>query len=148
MHRNSEDVLTKQRRIAYLARQSPEMAFTSLAYLMDIDWLKEAYRRTRKDGAVGVDGMTAEEYEQDLEVNLQSLLDRAKSGTYKAPPVRRVHIPKGGSTTETRPIGIPTVSSNRTCPQRVFGVSYYQASLSPLAWQSIPSIEVTLCWRS
>jgi group II intron reverse transcriptase/maturase len=83
------------------------MAFTSLAYLMDIDWLKEAYRRTRKDGAVGVDGVTAEEYEQDLEGNLQSLLNRAKSGTYQAPPVRRVHIPKGGSTTETRPLGIP-----------------------------------------
>jgi len=109
MHRNSEDVLTKQRRIAYLARQSPEMAFTSLAYLMDIDWLKEAYRRTRKDGAVGVDGVTADEYEQELEENLQSLLDRAKSGTYKAPPVRRVHIPKGGSSTETRPLGIPTL---------------------------------------
>jgi group II intron reverse transcriptase/maturase len=109
MHRNSEIVSTKQKRIAALAKQSPEMAFTSLAYLMDIDWLKEAYRRTRKDGAVGVDGVTAEEYEQDLEGNLQSLLDRAKSGTYQAPPVRRVHIPKGGSSTETRPLGIPTL---------------------------------------
>ena len=109
MPRNSTIVSTKQERIAALAKQSPEMAFTSLAYLMDIDWLKEAYRRTRKDGAVGVDGVTAEEYEQDLEGNLQSLLDRAKSGTYKAPPVRRVHIPKGGSSTETRPLGIPTL---------------------------------------
>ena len=109
MHRNSAIVSTKQKRIAALAKQSPEMAFTSLAYLMDIDWLKEAYRRTRKDGAVGVDGVTADQYEQDLEGNLQSLLDRAKSGTYKAPPVRRVHIPKGGSTTETRPLGIPTL---------------------------------------
>jgi group II intron reverse transcriptase/maturase len=109
MPRNSEIVSTKQERIAALAKQSPEMAFTSLAYLMDIDWLKEAYRRTRKDGAVGVDGVTAEEYEQDLEGNLQSLLDRAKSGAYKAPPVRRVHIPKGGSSTETRPLGIPTL---------------------------------------
>src|SRR6185369_11856314 len=109
MHRNSIIVSTKQKRIAALAKQSPEMALTSLAYLMDIDWLKEAYRRTRKDGAVGVDGVTAEQYEQDLEVNLQSLLDRAKSGTYKAPPVRRVHIPKGGSSTETRPLGIPTL---------------------------------------
>jgi group II intron reverse transcriptase/maturase len=109
MHRNSTNVSTKQQRIATLAKQSPQMAFTSLAYLMDIDWMKEAYRRTRKDGAVGVDGMTAEEYEQDLEGNLQRLLDRAKAGTYRAPPVRRVHIPKGGSTTETRPIGIPTL---------------------------------------
>ncbi len=76
---------------------------------MDIDWLTEAYRRTRKDGAVGVGGVTAEEYEQDLEGNLQRLLDRVKTGTYRAPPVRRVHIPKGGSATETRPIGIPTL---------------------------------------
>src|ERR1700686_2254737 len=109
MHRNSIDVTWKQERIAALVKQSPQMAFTSLAYLMDIDWLKEAYRRTRKDGAVGVDGMTAAEYEQGLEGNLQRLLDRAKSGTYQAPPVRRVYIPKGGSSTETRPLGIPTL---------------------------------------
>lgn len=99
-------VSTKQRRIAELARQSPQMSFTSLAYLMDVPWLREAYRRTRRDGAVGVDGVTAEEYEEHLEENLQSLLDRAKSGLYRAPPVRRVHIPKG-SGSETRPIGIP-----------------------------------------
>jgi RNA-directed DNA polymerase len=109
MHRNSSTVSTKQERIAELARQSPQMAFTSLAYLVDLDWLIEAYRRTRKDGAAGVDGVTAAEYEQDLEGNLQRLLDRVKSGTYRAPPVRRVHIPKGNSKTETRPIGIPTL---------------------------------------
>ena len=109
MHRNSTTVSTKQERIATLAKQSPQMAFTSLAYLMDINWLKEAYRRTRKTGAVGVDGVTADDYQQDLEANLQRLLDRAKSGTYQAPPVRRVYIPKGGSSTETRPLGIPTL---------------------------------------
>jgi len=85
------------------------MGFTSLADRMDIDWLREAWRLTRKDGAAGVDGQTASDYERDLEANLRSLLDRAKSGTYRAPPVRRVHIPKGGSATETRPIGIPTL---------------------------------------
>jgi len=74
---------------------------------MDVDWLREAYLRTRKDGAVGVDGQTAEEYAKNLEDNLQSLLNRAKSGTYHAPPVRRVYIPKGMGN-ETRPIGIPT----------------------------------------
>src|SRR5262249_25744467 len=109
MHRNSIIVSTKQERIAALAKQSPQMAFTSLAYLMDMDWLKEAYRRTRKDGAVGVDGVTAEEYERDLEGNLRRLLDRANAGAYQAPHVRRVHIPKGGSATETRPLGIPTL---------------------------------------
>jgi group II intron reverse transcriptase/maturase len=83
------------------------MAFTSLAYFIDLDWLREAYERTRKDGATGVDGQTADEYAKDLEKNLQSLLDRFKSGTYRAPPVRRVHIPKGTGH-ETRPLGIPT----------------------------------------
>ncbi len=62
---------------------------------------------TRKDAAAGVDGQTADEYMANLEENLQSLLDRAKSGTYRAPPVRRVHIPKGDGS-KTRPIGIPT----------------------------------------
>src|SRR5271167_2757139 len=101
------DVSTKQRRIAELARQSPEMGFTSLAYFIDIDWLHEAYRRTRKDGAVGVDGQSGEDYAVNLEDNLRSLLERAKSGTYQAPPVRRVHIPKSDG--QTRPIGIPTL---------------------------------------
>jgi RNA-directed DNA polymerase len=109
MCQNPDSVFTKQERIATLAKQSPEMGFTSLAYLMDLPWLQEAYRRTRKDGATGVDGVTAAEYERDLEANLRSLLDRAKSGRYYAPPVRRVHIPKAGSPTQTRPIGIPTL---------------------------------------
>jgi group II intron reverse transcriptase/maturase len=84
------------------------MGFTSLAYFIDINWLFQAYHKTRKDGAAGVDGQTAEDYAVDLGGNLQALLDRAKSGTYQAPPVRRVHIPKAGSATETRPLGIPT----------------------------------------
>jgi|SRR5580704_3028189 RNA-directed DNA polymerase len=97
----------KIERIAALAKQSPQMSFTTLAHHVDIDWLREAYRRTRKDGAAGVDAQTAAEYATNLEDNLRSLLDRAKSGTYRAPPVRRVHIPKGDGT-QTRPIGIPT----------------------------------------
>lgn len=109
MHCNSITVSTKQRRIAELASQSPDMSFTSLAYLMDIDWLFEAYHQTRKNGAAGVDGVTAADYEQDLEGNLERLLERAKSGSYRAPPVRRVYIPKGTSKSEVRPIGIPTL---------------------------------------
>jgi RNA-directed DNA polymerase len=85
------------------------MGFTSLAYHMDLHWLLEAYRLTRKGGAAGVDGQTAADYERDLEGNLRSLLERAKSGKYVAPPVRRVHIPKAGSPDQTRPIGIPTL---------------------------------------
>jgi len=101
-------VSTKRERIAQLAKQMPGVALTSLSHHIDIEWLKEAFRRTRKDGAVGVDGQTAEEYAANLEGNLQSLLDRAKSGDhYRAPPVRRVHIPKGDGS-KTRPIGVPT----------------------------------------
>jgi len=103
----SVDVFTKLERIAKLAREAPDMAFRNLAHHIDIDWLREAYKRTRKDGARGVDGQSAGEYAANLEGNLQSLLDGAKSGTYRAPPVRRVHIPKG-SGAETRPLGIPT----------------------------------------
>ena len=80
--------------------------FTSLHHLIDIDWMSEAYRRTRKDGATGIDGVTADDYEKDLEANLESLLDRIKSGSYRAPPVRRHYIPKADGT--KRPLGIPT----------------------------------------
>jgi RNA-directed DNA polymerase len=100
-------ISTKLERIAKQAREAPAIAFTTLAHHIDVAWLREAYQRTRKDGATGVDRQTAEEYAANLEDNLRSLLDRAKLGTYRAPPVRRVHIPKG-SGAETRPIGIPT----------------------------------------
>jgi group II intron reverse transcriptase/maturase len=85
----------------------PEKAMTSLSQHMDIEWMREAFRRTRKDGATGIDGQTAKDYAEQLDANLLSLLDRAKGGDhYKAPPVRRVHIPKGDGS--TRPLGIPT----------------------------------------
>jgi group II intron reverse transcriptase/maturase len=102
----SANIFTKLGRIAELAKRAPDMKLRSLAHHIDAEWLAEAYQRTRKDGAVGVDGQTAEQYARDLEKNLESLLNRAKSGTYKAPPVRRVHIPKANG--ETRALGIPT----------------------------------------
>ncbi len=107
--KESRGVYTKQQRIAELAKRLPEVSFTSLAYHLDLEWLKEAYRQTRKDAAVGVDGVTAQEYEGKLEENLQLLLERFKSGTYRAQPVRRVYIPKSGSMKELRPLGIPVL---------------------------------------
>jgi RNA-directed DNA polymerase len=105
----AEAVSTRQQRIAELAQQAPQMGFTSLNHHLDLTWLLVAYWSTRRDGAVGVDGITAADYEADLIANLRSLLDRAKSGSYRAPPVRRVHISKGPGSQETRPIGIPTL---------------------------------------
>jgi RNA-directed DNA polymerase len=104
---SSRTISTKLERIAKLAKEMPDRSLTTLAHHIDVEWLREAYRRTRKDGARGVDGQSAEQYAQQLEGNLLSLLDRAKSGTYRAPPVRRVDIPKGDGS-QTRPIGIPT----------------------------------------
>ena len=104
---DSQDVSTKLERIAKLAKEKPGVRLLTLAHHIDVNWLREAYRRTRKGGARGVDGQGAEQYAAQLEANLQSLLDRAKSGRYWAPPVRRVHIPKGDGS-DTRPIGIPT----------------------------------------
>jgi len=103
----SGDISTRLQRIAHLAREDPQRAFLSLSHYIDPDFLCEAHRRTRKTGAVGVDGRTAAEYEEHLDPNLRDLLDRFKSGRYKAPPVRRTHIPKDDGKT-TRPIGIPT----------------------------------------
>jgi RNA-directed DNA polymerase len=101
-----ESVSTKQERIAKLAAENPAMAFTSLNHYLDAEWLRYAYECTRKDGAVGADGQTAQEYAANLEQNLQSLIDRLKSGRYRAPPVRRHYIDKsdGGK----RALGIPS----------------------------------------
>src|SRR3989475_6709346 len=103
---NPETISTRLERIATLAREMPGVALRILAQHIDIGCLREAYRRTRKDGAVGVDQQTAEQYAEDLERNLQSLLDRAKSGIYSAPPVRRGDIPKGRGGTK-RPARVP-----------------------------------------
>jgi group II intron reverse transcriptase/maturase len=103
-----ESISTKQEKIAELARREPKLVFTTLAHHIDVAWLHEAYRRTRKSGAAGIDGVTAARYEANLEENLESLLNRFKSGRYRAQAVRRVHIPKDDAG-KTRPIGIPTL---------------------------------------
>jgi group II intron reverse transcriptase/maturase len=104
---SSQSISTKLERIAKQAKDLQGASLTTLAHYIDEVWMHEAYRRTRKDGARGIDGQTAAQYAEDLGTNLRSLLDRMKSGRYWAPPVRRVHIPKGDGS-ETRPIGIPT----------------------------------------
>lgn len=104
--RTSTTISTKLQQVAERAKAAPEMAFTNVAKLIDLEFLGEAYRRTRKDAAPGVDKQSAEQFAVDLQANLASLHRRMKEGTYRAPPVRRVEIPKGNG--KTRPIGIPT----------------------------------------
>lgn len=105
---NSAIVSTKQQRIAKLAYERKDGQIYSLNQYLDETWLMEAYKRTRKDGATGIDGVEAEEYGKNLSENIKGLITKAKTGLYRAPAVRRVYIPKAGSKTEKRPIGIPT----------------------------------------
>ncbi|MEE8133642.1 MAG: group II intron reverse transcriptase/maturase [Gemmatimonadales bacterium] len=104
----SDPVSTKLERIATLAEQMPDTALFTLNHCLDRDLLHTACIRTRKDAAVGVDGETYEDFREGLFDRLDDLVNRAHDGTYRAPPVRRTYIPKGGSSTEKRPIGIPT----------------------------------------
>ena len=99
-----DPISTKQQRIAELSQRYRTVS--TLAHHIDLDWMREAYRRTRKDGAVGVDRQSAQGFAQNLDANLTELLEALKSGNYRAPPVRRVEIPKGGG--KTRALGIPT----------------------------------------
>ncbi len=92
------------RKVVERARTEPEGRFHSLAHLLDVPALEAAYRSIRKDAAVGVDGVTKDQYGQDLERNLQDLHARLTSKRYRHQPIRRVHIPKDGG--RTRPIGI------------------------------------------
>ena len=101
------DVSTKLSRIAELARKRPERVFSSLHQVIDEAFMREAYRRTRKSGAKGVDGEGAAEFAAQLPERLVAMREGLVRGTYRAPPVRRVHISKG-SGRKTRPIGIPT----------------------------------------
>jgi group II intron reverse transcriptase/maturase len=101
-----ESVSTKQERIAMLAKNNPAMALTSLNHYIDYEWVRYAYDCTRKDGAVGADGQTGEEYAANLELNLLSLIGRLKSGSYRAPPVRRHFIEKPDGS--LRGLGIPS----------------------------------------
>jgi RNA-directed DNA polymerase len=100
------NLLTKRHWIAELARRKPGAVLYSLNHAIDFEWMREAYLQTRRDGATGIDGVTAADYEANLEANLRDLLERIKSGRYRAPPVRRTYIPKADGS--QRPLGIPT----------------------------------------
>ena len=103
-----DNMYTKQQRIANAAMKHSGESLVSVAHHIDVDWMYCAYEWTRRNGAAGVDGVTASEYEVGLWEKLKNLVELLKSGTYRAPPVKRVYIPKAGSRTEKRPIGIPT----------------------------------------
>jgi retron-type reverse transcriptase len=94
-------------KVAERAKRDPDARFNSLAHLADEEALGRAFDRIRKDAAVGVDGITKEQYGQQLEGNLRGLHERLRSMRYRHQPIRRVHIPKAQG--KTRPIGISSL---------------------------------------
>lgn len=102
---SSPTISTKLQQIAKQAQDYPEMVFTTLVHQIDVDFLREAFHKTRKDAAPGVDGVTAQAYAVHLEENLQDLHARLRTGKYRAQPVVRVWLAKEDGS--QRPIGKP-----------------------------------------
>jgi group II intron reverse transcriptase/maturase len=94
-------------RVRRVAKGDKEVRFTTLLHHVDIDRLREAYRRCNPKAAVGVDGVTWEAYGRDLEANLEDLHERLHRGAYRVKPTRRVYIPKADG--RQRPLGIVTL---------------------------------------
>jgi group II intron reverse transcriptase/maturase len=105
--KTSGNVSTKLLKVAERAKRDPKARILALAHLIDVELLRAAFDRIRKDAAVGVDGVTKEQYGQELERNLRDLHERLKAGRYRHQPIRRVYIPKAPGV--TRPIGVSAV---------------------------------------
>jgi len=95
---------TKLERIAQLSKENPNMVFTSIGHLINIEMLADCHIKMDGKKAVGIDGVTKDEYNKDLEKNLFDLMDRMKSKAYHPKPARRVEIPKDNG--KTRPLSI------------------------------------------
>jgi len=124
---------TKRQWIAELARRKPGTVLFTLHHHIDLEWMQKAYELTRKDGALGIDGVTAKDYEANLQANLADLLERIKSGRYQAPPVRRTYIPKADGS--PRPLGIPTFE-DKVAQRAIVKVleAVYEQDFLPCSW--------------
>jgi RNA-directed DNA polymerase len=101
---------TQLSQIAKRATLDRKARFTSLAHLLTPEFLKETWGKMNRRAAGGVDGQSAEQFESELGTQVEAICAQLKAGTYRAPPVRRVEIPKGPGKVGTRPLGIPTVA--------------------------------------
>jgi len=93
--------------ISQRARQEPRFVFTSLAHLLNAEFLRECYRSLGKEKACGIDGRSWQEYGVQLDANLADLVKRLKAKRYKPLPAKRVYIPKNEH--EKRPLGLPAL---------------------------------------
>ena len=104
---------TQLSQIAKRAKLDRKARFTSLAHLLTPEFLKETWGKMNRRASGGVDGLSAEQFECEVETQIEAICAQLKAGAYRAPPVRRVEIPKGPGKVGTRPLGIPTVADRR-----------------------------------
>jgi group II intron reverse transcriptase/maturase len=95
-------------KVGEIAKRDPQRRLQGLAHLIDEQALKRAYGRIRKNAAVGVDGITKEQYGERLDDNARELREQMRTWRYRHQPIRRVHIPKEQG--KTRPIGISCIA--------------------------------------
>lgn len=103
---NGNQFKTKVIALAARAREIKKQPLTNVAHLIDEEWLHESWKRLNKGAAYGIDKVKVDEYTTDLDKNISTLLEKLKQGSYRAPPVKRVYIPKGKG--KLRPLGLPT----------------------------------------
>src|SRR5262245_20564262 len=101
---------TQLGQIAKKAKLDRQVRFTSLAHLLTPAFLKETWRVMNRKAASGIDGESTEQFASEMEELVEEICKQLRAGTYRAPPVRRVEIPKGPGKSGTRPLGIPTVA--------------------------------------
>ena len=80
-------------RIAELAKEDRERKFSSIAHLLTVEALQEAFEGLRKDASAGADRVSHAEYAGEVRENLEKLHERLKQGQYRAQPLRRIYIP-------------------------------------------------------
>ncbi|QDT03064.1 Group II intron-encoded protein LtrA [Rubripirellula lacrimiformis] len=125
-------VLDRLERITERAKTHPEEVFSNLFSLLNYELLWYAFRRLKRGKVPGVDGVTVEDYEEDLEGNLRGLLDRLHRGSYRPNPSLRKNIPKGNG--KTRPLGIACVEDKLVqramvmVLERIYEVDFYDFS--------------------
>src|ERR1700739_1040806 len=101
---------TQLSQIAKKAKLDRTVRFTSLSHLLTPECLTETWGMMNRPAASGIDGESTEQFESELKQRVEEICAQLRAGAYRAPPVRRVEIPKGPGKTGTRPLGIPTVA--------------------------------------
>ncbi len=111
-----ESILQRLDRIAAQAREYPDMTFTTLAHHLDVAMLERAFWSLNPRSAPGLDRVTWQAYQRDLDLNLEGLHEKLVSGTYRPQPVERRWIPKSDGK-KLRPLGLPVDQPFGRCPK-------------------------------